>query len=176
MLWDKWVHFTTDPGLDPFLQASQEKMPFLQIIFAHQVHSSNLAASGSPIQARSIEDYLWFIAQTFPHVGANDPCLNSAHVNNFWLQRTIKVWKTSDPAPMHVKPITIQVIHRIAIMAQYTSTTDIIVAAADMIIMAFFFLLRPGKYTDNDKTQFSLQDVQLFISDMRLALDTAPLE
>jgi hypothetical protein len=32
-----------------------------------------------------------------------------------------------------------------------------------MIILAFFFFLRPGEYTDNDNTLFCLKDVQLFI-------------
>ena len=41
-----------------------------------------------------------------------------------------------------------------------------------MIILAFFFLLRPGEYTDNngdtDKHPFLLEDIQLFIGDTRL--------
>jgi hypothetical protein len=41
-----------------------------------------------------------------------------------------------------------------------------------MIILAFFFLLRPGKYTDNDgnnnKHPFLLENIQLFIGDTRL--------
>ena len=45
-----------------------------------------------------------------------------------------------------------------------------------MVIIAFFFLLRPGEYTDNDKTPFKLADVQLFIGDTRLHLSSAPFE
>ena len=109
-------------------------------------------------------------------VEANDPRLNSSHVINFHLQRTIKAWKTSDPALLCVKPIPIQVLRHIAIMVQFASTMDIVAAAADMIIIAFFVLPRPGKYTNNDRTPFRLQDVQLFISDMHMALATSPLE
>ncbi len=47
-------------------------------------------------------------------------------------------------------------------------------AASDMIINAFFFLLRPGEYTDNDGDPFRLEDVQLFIGNTRLPLMTAP--
>ncbi len=43
-----------------------------------------------------------------------------------------------------------------------------------MIIIAFFFLLRPGEYTDNDGNPFRLEDVQLFIGDTHLPLMTAP--
>jgi len=45
-----------------------------------------------------------------------------------------------------------------------------------MIIIAFFFLLRPGEYTDNNKHPFRFQDVQLFIGPTRLNLSTAPVE
>ena len=45
-----------------------------------------------------------------------------------------------------------------------------------MITLAFFFLLRPGEYTDNDKTPFRLADVQLYIGDTRLHLTTSPPE
>ena len=45
-----------------------------------------------------------------------------------------------------------------------------------MIILAFFFLLRPGKYTENsrntNKHPFLLEDIQLFIGDTRLNLLT----
>jgi hypothetical protein len=47
-----------------------------------------------------------------------------------------------------------------------------------MIILAYFFLLQPGEYTDNDgdtdKHPFLLEDVQLFIGDTRLNLLTDP--
>ena len=45
-----------------------------------------------------------------------------------------------------------------------------------MIIIAFFFLICPGEYTDNDKTPFRLEDVQLFIRDTHLSLISAPIE
>lgn len=60
--WDKWIEFTTDLGLDPFLQAFQDKIPFLQV-FAARVHSGELAASGNPIRARSAEDYVRMVGR-----------------------------------------------------------------------------------------------------------------
>jgi hypothetical protein len=42
-----------------------------------------------------------------------------------------------------------------------------------MIILAFFFLLWPGEYSDNDKTPFCLKDVQLFIGPCSLNLQTS---
>ena len=108
-------------------------------------------------------------------MGANDPRLNSAHTIDFRLQRTLKAWKLCDPAPDRVKPIPIQVIRHIAFLAQ-SSPDPTLCATADMIIIAFFYLLRPGEYTDNNKSPFRLEDVQLFIGDTRINLTTAPME
>lgn len=173
--WDKWIEFTTDLGLDPFLQAFHDKIPFLQV-FAARVHSGELAASGNPIRARSAEDYVRFVGQTFLHVGADDPRLNSASKIDFRISRTISAWKKSDSPPNRVKPIPLQVLRRIASISYTTFASPLCKATADMIILAFFFLLRPGEYTDNDgdadKHPFRIEDVQLFIGDTRLNLLT----
>ena len=86
-----------------------DKIPFLQV-FAQQVHIGKLSASGNPIRAQLVEDSIRLVGKTFLHVGTADPRLNSAHVVDFQLQRTIAAWKTSDPAPLRVKPIPLQVI------------------------------------------------------------------
>jgi len=49
-------------------------------------------------------------------------------------------------------------------------------AISDMIVIAFFFLLRPGEYTDNNNNPFRLADVQLFIGETRINLTSAPIE
>ncbi len=45
-----------------------------------------------------------------------------------------------------------------------------------MIIIAFFFLLCPGEYTDNNNHPFRLQDVQLFIGPTRLNIAAASIK
>ena len=172
--WDQWCLFTTNLGVDPFLQAFKDKIPFLQV-FAQRVHTGELAANGNPIRSRSVEDYLRHIAQTFLHLGTDDPRLNAAHAIDFRLQRQLRSWKSTDPAPLRVKPVPIQVLRHVTAVA--ASIPDPAYAcAADMITLAFFFLLRPGEYTDNNRTPFRLADVQLFIGDTRLPTLTAPTE
>jgi hypothetical protein len=96
---------------------------------------------------------------------AKDPHLNSANQIDFQLQCMIKSWKSSNPAPLRVKPILIQVIRRVASLSQLSSMSDFLYqATTDMIILAFFFLLWPGEYTNKDKTPFCLKDIQLLQS------------
>jgi hypothetical protein len=76
--------------------------------------------------------------------------------------------------PHFDKPIPITVIRSIAVSAMSNVVDAAFHTASDMIIIAFFFLLRPGEYTDNDGNPFRLEDAQLFIGDTRLPLMTAP--
>ena len=56
-VWNIWSAFTSELGLDPFLQAFPDKIPFLQI-FAVQVCCRELSASGSAVRARLAEDFV----------------------------------------------------------------------------------------------------------------------
>ena len=93
---------------------------------------------------------------------------------DFRLQRMQSAYTKEDPPPNRVKPVPVMVIRRILAIAQQ-SHCPCTTALADMIGLAFFFLLRPGEYTDSqsDTPPFQLQDVQLFIGQHRLNLLTA---
>ena len=82
-----------------------------------------------------------------------------------------------DPPPRRVKPVPIAVLRNVAATA-LASQCPIQQATADMILLAFFFLLRPGEYTakstNPDAHPFLLENVQLFIGPHhRLDLMTA---
>ena len=166
-------------GLDPFLEAFEDKIPILQV-FIQRVRDGELAAQGNPIRSRSVEDYLRAVAQTFLSVGASDPRLNTASQTDFRIKRMLAAWKKQDPPATRVKPVPISVIRRIAFVAQHLPpNSHLLLAVADMIIIAFFFLLRPGEYTDTpvtDTTPFTFQDVQLSVGDRRLDLRLASEE
>ena len=170
--WEKWRDFTSELGLDPFLQTFQDKIPVLQVFIA-RVRSGELAARGNPLWSRSTEDYLRGVAQTFLSVGSDDPWLNTARKTYFRITRMLSCWKKADPPANRVKPIPVQVIRRIAAIAtSLPPDAHVLRAVADMIVIAFFFLLRPGEYTDSpsETTPFSFADVQLFLGPTRLNL------
>ena len=173
--WNKWEEFCHDMGLDPFLETFSDKIPILQV-FLVLVRTGELAANKDPVRARTSEDYLRSVAQTHLSVGKTDPRANSAGGIDFRIQRMIAAWKKADPPPTRVKPIPIAVLRRIcAVARELPPNSAFLEAVVDMIIIAFFFLLRPGEYTDSpsDTTPFTLGDVQLFIGPTRINLDTA---
>ena len=83
-------------------------------------------------------------------------------------------YSKEDPPPNRVKPIPVPVLHRILAVAS-TMADPYYTCAADMIGLAFFFLLRPGEYAHSptDSTPFEFRDVQLFRGQQRLNLATA---
>ncbi|KAL7475517.1 LOW QUALITY PROTEIN: hypothetical protein ACHAW6_001427, partial [Cyclotella cf. meneghiniana] len=143
-VWNQWTEFTTELGLNPVLQALQDKVPVLQV-FALRVCVRELAANGNPIRAWLAEAFMRHVVQMFLHMGAQDPWLNDVGKIDFRLQRMVAEWKKKDSPPCRVKPVPIRVIRHIAYLAQHsTSSNSFLVADADMIIIAFFFLLWPG--------------------------------
>ena len=108
-------------------------------------------------------------------MGATDPHLNSAGKTGYCIAQMLAAWKREDPPTNRVKPIPIQVIRRITYIAQHLPPeAHLLQAMADMIIIAFYYLLWWGEYTDlpSDTTPFTLIDVQLMLGTRRLNLVT----
>jgi hypothetical protein len=88
----------------------------------------------------------------------------------------LKAFSKKDPPPHRVKPVPVAVLCNVVATAA-TLQCPHRVAMADMTILAFFFLLRPGEYTggSSDTAPFHFQDVHLFIGPTRLDLATASI-
>lgn len=93
---------------------------------------------------------------------------------DFRIQRQLACYSKQDPPPNRVKPIPVPILMHIVAAALAASNTFMI-AVADMIAIAFFFLLRPGEYTGtrSESAPFRFADVQLFHGPVRLNLHTA---
>ena len=86
----------------------------------------------------------------------------------------LKAYAKEDPPPNRVKPLPVPVIRHILVIA-HAGADPQQHCVADMICLAFFFLLRPGEYAINpsESTPFELKDVQLFLGQTRLDVATA---
>jgi hypothetical protein len=126
-----------------------------------------------------VENALRAIGQTLATLGLPDPRLMQNGKLDLRLQRQLKAYKKQDPPPTRVKPIPLPIIAHAAHLC-YLANTPQSMAVADMLILGFYFLLRPGEYawTDNPKsTPFRLCDIHLFQGSRRLhVLASSPLE
>ena len=159
--------------MDLFLEAVTDKIPVLQV-FGRRIRVGTLSASSRPVKSRQVEEYLRSVGQTFLAVGKEDPRLNCSTKIDHRLQRMLRTYSKQDPPPNRVKPVPVQVLRHIMAIA-LAGPSAFQLGVADMIVIAFFFLLRPGEYTDSnsDSSPFRFQDVQLFIGEQRLDLATA---
>jgi hypothetical protein len=97
---------------------------------------------------------------------------------DFRISRIFTCYKKEDSTPSRVKPVPIIVV--IFILSH--ANDDITIpedrrAIADLICIAFYFLLRPGEYTGkkSNATPFRLRDVEFHINDLALLTLRAPI-
>jgi len=144
-------------------------MPLLQI-YAHRYRVGQVAPSGSPVKARTVEAALRTVGQTLALLGHTDPRLQASGKLDIRLHRQLQYYSKSDPPPTRVKPIPLQVIHQ-AIQQCHLAQTPGSQTITHMLTLGFFFLLRPGEYafTPNpDAAPFRLCDVHLIFHNRRL--------
>ena len=158
-----WSSFCEQHHLDPYLSSTPDPVPWLQV-FACHVRDGRLSASHQPVRSSTVADALNFVAQTFTVLGQADPRLapHSTHLD-FRLARLLRGYEKSDPPPIRVKPIPLSILHRASLLAS-TAGDPLSLATADMMWLAFFFLLRPGEYSASSSTSppFRQTDVQLW--------------
>ena len=118
------------------------------------------------------------MGQAFARVGALDPRLNHFGDVDVRLSSLFTAWKKADAPPSRVKPLPLQIVHGAYHVARL-SPSPLAHAAADCMVIAFYFLLRPGEYAGTpkhaDDDLFRLQDLGLWIGNRRLDVFTCPL-
>ena len=104
-------------------------------------------------------------------LGAKDPRMTSTWNIDGRLQLQFRCYSWQDPPPYRVKTIPVQVLCRLACVSAASNDQEL-KTIVDMIIIAFFFLLRPGEYTGtkSDSSPFLLSDVTFSVS--RTVFDT----
>jgi hypothetical protein len=125
-----------------------------------------------------VEDALRAVGQAFATLGRPDPRLQPSGKLDFRLSRQLTAYKKEDPPPTRVKPIPFPIIAQAAHM-NYTANTSLSNTVADMLLLGFYFLLRPGEcaYTDNeDASPFRFCDVHLLIHNRHLNHSTCTPE
>ena len=114
--------------------------------FAQDYRTGNIAPYSRGVRSRTVEDAVRLIGQAIVMLGSKDPRMTSTGKLDGRLQLQFRCYSQQDPPPSRVKPILVQVLCRIAFVGAASRDPEL-QAVADMIIIAFFFLLRPWEYT-----------------------------
>jgi hypothetical protein len=177
--WDLWLAFCTKHEIDPWFTDQEDPIPYLQV-FGQRYRDGRLAPGQKPVRSRTVADALCLVGQTYKLLGARDHRLDH-HTGqiDFRLQRQFRAYEKSDPPPQRVKPIPIRLVSTVLTAAHNNiNPSSAAQAIADMICIAFFFLLRSGEYTfTNANTPFRIQDVKLHIDTKEIQIyHASPLE
>ncbi|KAI2510214.1 hypothetical protein MHU86_4246 [Fragilaria crotonensis] len=134
----------------------------------------NNDAPPPPPPGLSVEDALRAVGQTYAGMGSPDPRLTPQGDVDFRIAALLRAWKKEDPPPLRVKPLPLTVVTQIWTLAHLDATLAAR-AAAECLVLGFFFLLRPGEYLGKPLHPtggplFRLRDIRLWIGSR--ALDT----
>ena len=120
------------------------------------------------------------MGQAFKRMGSKDPRTASTGCEiDYRISQQLRGYNKTDPPPRRVRPAPITLVLHIldSTFGGGHAPTAAESAIADMICIAFFYLLRPGEYTGttNDDAAFTLDDVRLNLGARHLDIKTAPL-
>jgi hypothetical protein len=167
--WDVWSNYCRSVHCNPYLPNLPDPIPALQV-FADRYCLGIIAPHGAKVRSRTVEGALRAVGQAFASLGRPDPRLQPSGKLDIRLTRQLQAYKKADPPPTRVKPVPIPVITHAATTC-YQVNLPKTNAIADMLLLGFFFLLRPGEYafTNNpDSSPFRFCDVHLLIHTRRI--------
>ena len=151
----KWAKLCWYVALNPLLVFYRDPLPILNT-FARQYRAESLAPRRRQVQSHTFEDAAGLIGQVLVSMEAPDPRLTSQ------CELDIRIWFQDwccikqDPPPNRVKPIPLQVPSHISSIS--TALGDpILMVECNIIIIAYFFLLRAGEYTESKSEIISLR-------------------
>jgi hypothetical protein len=168
--WDSWLEFCSDARQDPYLVGCPKPIQQQLLIgFAARMRRGYYGR-GRQVNAQTPETALRHISQTIVLAGYPDPRRSyGAKDLDLPFSRLLKTYKTADPAPKPQLALPIRAIQCIA--SHYrTNPSPRAQVIADLLTIAFFFLLRPGEYT-MPSTRTRTRTVQFRRGDIRFFKD-----
>jgi hypothetical protein len=173
--WTIWKRFCNDLRQDPFLASSTDPLPLLQL-FARRYHTGAVAPSGHAVAAKTVAKAIRAVGQTLASLGQPDPRLTAKGTLDLRLTRQLAAYGKEDPPPHRNKPVPISVLRK-AVEYRLLAHSCKAQAIADMLLLGFYFMLRPGEYAHTTSAQaspFRLKHVHLFAGRSRLNHFTVP--
>jgi hypothetical protein len=108
--------------------------------------------------------------QTLAALGCPDARLTSKGTLDLWLTIQLAAYAKEDPPPHWVKPVPISILQQ-AVEYHLLANSPKAQAIVDMLLLSFYFMLRPGEYAYTDSknaTPFCLKHAHLFTGNRRL--------
>ena len=173
--WSLWRQFCRELNHDPYLQSVSDPIILLQV-FAARVRDGSLTGN-KPVHAGTVATRLRDVGQTLSLLGTPDPRMNPSGSLDLRLARQLRHYKIADPPPARAPALPLSVLHHI-VHNCYCSCRVVphaTQACTDLIILAYFFLMRPGEFCETSTAHpFRFCDVAIYNQGTRIDITTAP--
>lgn len=181
--WSKWQQFLSQFGHhNPHLPqlTPQQRLDLVQA-YAHWVRHGH-AGRKNRVGAKRVQQALAAVSATHQLALQPSPAYQDQARQSYWpaLKQQLESYRRDDPPPQRKLAVPISVPHFIVTQGLH-STLPSYQALADLINIAFYFLLRIGEYAytpqkDRRRTQrFRVKDVILRRSNQTIIPNNAPL-
>ena len=145
--WKHWEEYTSWCKIDPFLTNVPElERNVVLTAFAARVRTASYGR-GAPIKVSGVTDALAAISKTIQLAGKPSPLYRAENTYHLPIQRLVEGFRREDPpaTPQLAVPITVPNRCYKAAMASQAEGAR---ATGQLILIAFYFLLRVGEYTN----------------------------
>ena len=144
--WTLWLAISF-PTIDPFCfhQSTQDKIELLAAFGTH-VRYGRFSRPTREVRTETVQVALRAVTKKFELDGQQNPLVNSQGVYTQKIKQLLNGFRKFDPPPKRKLAIPLSV--PVWLLKRGLSSTDPLHAAVgDLVIIAFYFLLRPGEYT-----------------------------
>jgi hypothetical protein len=180
--WRNWSRYAQECQIDPWLRLhSKSSQQTYFLAFAARVRSG-IFGNAVQVGHQTVEKALRHVAQTLLLAGYDDPRRTYGSKElDLPFRHLLKAYKNKDPAPQPQLAIPVATIERAAAYHQAPNPA-LVRATADLVAIAFFFLLRVGEYTMPKRSvhtrtvQFRVHDATFRQANGLVIPTTSPLD
>ena len=162
--WTNWSNHACLCQIDPWMRCFNKALRQTHFVaFAARVRTG-IFGRAKPVGSQQVEKVMRHVAQTLMLVGCNDPHRTCGSKElDLPFRHLLKIHKEQDPAPKPQLTLLVKTIEQARARCQATQPART-QATAELVIIAFFFLLRVGECTMPNATK-STRTVQLRVKD-----------
>lgn len=171
--WRRWVAFVTPLGLDPYLQDTTYRHRIRALTGFAAIIREGLFNKGDQVRAPTVSSALTAVGKACALANGIDPtkCPATGKFHTR-IQEMLDGWRKQDPATTKELPVEADVPEYLVALSMVTTADEKDKAVADLVTVAYYYLLRVGEYTAKGKgtpesgaTQtrpFKMKDVAFF--------------
>ncbi len=168
--WGHWTRYCKPLRLDPYLQGVEYTRQLHALTGFAGLVRRGAYGQGKWVQAGTVIGALTSIGQEIMLAcGENPTKLVWSDKCLPWLQQMYDGWRKEDPATTKQLPVEADVPELLADRGRWASATEQDRAVGDLILIAFYYLLRIGEYRIKGKcnetkqmVQFKREDITFF--------------